>query len=207
MMVLQFEEASAEIIRAGNWLDSKGWAPATGGNYSIRLGGHEMAITVSGVHKGRLAPEHIMRADFAGRALDGKKPSAETLLHCGLYKMFPQVGAVLHTHSVPCTVLTRVLGDHITLEGYELLKVFPAIQTHEAVVRIPIFDNSQDMVELQARVETLFKQHPQTPAYLIRGHGLYAWGRDMEHVMCVVEGLEFLLSCELEARKIGGTKR
>lgn len=201
-MTINFDMAADQIIEAGQWLDSMNYAPATGGNYSIRLGDNEMAITVSGVHKGRLNLEHIMRADFEGMALDGKKPSAETLLHCGLYKMFPWVNAVLHTHSVPSTVLSRYQGDHVTLTGYELLKIFPGINTHDVSIRIPIFDNSQDMVELQSWVNSDYAKHGDIKAYLIRGHGLYAWGSDMAQTMHVVEALEFLLSCELEAQKL-----
>ena len=201
-MSFSFDHAAQEIIRAGNWLDSMDYAPATGGNYSMRIGAGEMAITVSGVHKGRLKPDHIMRADFEGHALDGKKPSAETLLHCGLYKTFADVNAILHTHSVPCTVLSRHYKDEIILEGYELLKVFPGIKTHETSIRLPIFDNDQDIARLQTKVDVAFKKYPETKAYLIRGHGLYAWGADMEQAMNIVEGAEFLLSCELETLKL-----
>jgi methylthioribulose-1-phosphate dehydratase len=205
-MGISYKQAVSEIIEAGQWLDSKGFCPATAGNYSIRLGADDMAVTVSGVHKGYLTAEQIMRTDFSGKPMENKKSSAETLLHCGLYKLLPQMGAVLHTHSVPCTVLTReIKADHIILEGYELLKIFPGIQTHDVKIRIPIFENSQDMVSLQAQVDAVFKKYPQTPAYLLRGHGLYAWAEDMTKTRHVVEALEFLLSCELETLKLRRT--
>jgi methylthioribulose-1-phosphate dehydratase len=43
------------------------------------------------------------------------------------------------------------------------------------------------------------KQHPQTPAYLIAGHGLYAWGADVAQARWRVEALEFMFACELHA--------
>jgi methylthioribulose-1-phosphate dehydratase len=148
-----------------------------------------------------------MRVGGMGRALDGKKPSAETLLHCGLYNKFSGIGAVLHTHSVPCTVLSRLSQHEIVLEGYELLKVFPGVDTHDTALRLPIFDNDQDISRLQKAVDTAFDADATIPAYLIRGHGLYAWGVDMERAMHVVEGVEFLLSCVLEMEKLQGKSR
>ncbi len=61
-----------------------------------------------------------MRVTAQGVPLDGKKPSAETLLHALVYEIDPDAGAVLHTHSVAGTVLSRALAGAgvITLEGY-----------------------------------------------------------------------------------------
>ncbi len=200
-----FERAAEEIIRAGNRLDMLGLAPATAGNYSMRLETGEIAMTVSGAHKGTLDKADIMRVDLAGKPLEDKKPSAETLLHTVIYGLFPEVNAVLHSHSIPCVVLTRLFPKEkfIRLEGYELLKVFPGVTTHETQVLLPVFDNSQDMTVLGAQVQEVLRERPETPAYLIRGHGLYGWGRTMKEAAQVVEGLEVLLSCELEILKTG----
>lgn len=81
-------------------------------------------------------------------------------------------------------------------------KVFPGVTTHETQVMLPVFDNSQDMTVLSAQVQEVLRDRPETPAYLIRGHGLYGWGRTMKEAAQVVEGLEVLLSCELEMLKL-----
>lgn len=203
-MDISFDFAVSEIIRAGNRLDRLGLAPATSGNYSMRLSDGTMAITVSGAHKGQLEPEKIMRATLEGVAIDDKKPSDETLLHVGLYKAFPHVNAILHTHSVPCVVLSRKMknAQYLELEGYEMLKAFPNVKTHETTVRLPIFENTQDIVELSTRVDPVLKSSPHTPAYLIRGHGLYGWGRDMREAERVIEAAEILLECELRMLQI-----
>ena len=203
-MSISYEDAVQSIIDAGRRLDVLHLAPAGGGNYSVRLDPNEIAITVSGVHKGQLEPEHIMRTDLEGNPLDDKKPSAETLLHCALYKIHPNVNAVLHTHSVACTALTRFLAqdDHMTLEGYEMLKAFPNIETHDTAVTLPVFDNTQDMQALSKQVSSVLKEKDQTPAFLIRGHGLYGWGRDMTEARHVIEAVEMLLSCEMHMRQM-----
>ena len=69
-----------QLIEAGRFIDSKGWVPATSGNFSARLPDGTIAITVSGKHKGRLQLDDIMLIDADANSLDGKKPSAETAI-------------------------------------------------------------------------------------------------------------------------------
>lgn len=203
-----FEQAALAIVEVGRRLDARGLAPATAGNYSVKLDDGSIAITVSGAHKGRLTADQVMRVDAAGTSLDGKKPSAETLLHCLIYRIDSGAGAVLHTHSVAGTVLSMATaGAAIDIAGYELLKAFPGIATHEAAIAMPLVDNSQDMVALAAELEPrLTALDPPLPAFYIRGHGLYGWGADMARAEMIVEASEFLLACELEAAKLKGPR-
>lgn len=203
-MTLSYNHAIQDIIRAGGRLDRMNLAPATSGNYSMRIGENEMAITVSGAHKGQLEPNQIMRADLDGKALENQKPSAETLLHCQLYKLYPDVNAILHTHSEACSVLTRALKNakFLELQGYEMLKAYAGVDTHDCTVHLPIFDNTQDMDELSARVDGVLRDIPKTPAYLIRAHGIYGWGKNMAEAERVIEATEMLLSCEMNMLQI-----
>lgn len=194
-MTPDFETAALQIVEAGRWLAARGWAPAGAGNYSVRLADGAVAVTVSGRHKGRIGPGDVMRVDLAGRPLDDGRPSAETLLHTLIYRLRPEVNAILHTHSVTGVVLTRLVREEaLRLEGYEVMKAFPGVDSHEAAIALPIFDNDQDIAALSAGVEARLAD---APAYLIRGHGLYGWGRDMEEASNVVEAAEYLLECEV----------
>ncbi len=200
-MTITKESAVAEIINAGKRLDSMGLAPATSGNYSIRLNEHEIAITRSGAHKGFLDETDIMRVDSQGNPLEDKVPSAETLLHCSLYKLFPHTRAILHTHSIGATALSRMTKSNaLILKGYEMLKAYDGVDTHDTAVHLPIFDNTQDIETLSALTEKTLKNEP---AYIIRNHGIYGWGADMNEAMRVIEATEFMISCELECAKIG----
>lgn len=205
-----------DIIDAGRFLDSHGWAPATAGNYSVRLDAGHLAITVSGCHKGHLTEQDVMVVDLAGQPVGtGKKSSAETLLHTQLMADFPAIGAILHTHSVASTVLSMVdpKRREIAFAGYELVKVFSGYHTHEQAAVVPIFDNTQDMTALSAEVRAFMRRQPPMlgtaqgeigiPGYLIRGHGVYTWGTDMAAAKRHAEGLEFLFACELERVRIG----
>ncbi|MCY1280525.1 Methylthioribulose-1-phosphate dehydratase [compost metagenome] len=198
------EQLAQEIIDAGRFLYGRGWSPATSSNYSARLAADQALLTVSGKHKGQLGPDDVLATDLDGRSLEpGKKPSAETLLHTQLYRWKAEVGAVLHTHSVNATVLSRLTpGDHLVLEDYELQKAFSGVTSHEGRVLVPIFDNDQDIARLAAQVQPWLDDNPDCVGYLIRGHGLYTWGPRMSDALRQVEAFEFLFECELKTRAI-----
>lgn len=154
-----------------------------------------------------------MVVDLDGVAEDARqRSSAETLLHCGIYRRFPEAGAVLHGHSIANTVLSRQAGDGIALAGYELLKAFPGLPTHDAAVTLPVVPNDQDIPRMQRGLDALWDGlvAPEArggtiipPGYLIRGHGSYVWAPDMPAALMRMEALEFMLACELEERRLG----
>ena len=198
------ETLTREIIEAGRFLYGRGWSPATSSNYSARLSADQALLTVSGKHKGQLGEDDVLATDLDGISLEpGKKPSAETLLHTQLYRWKPRIGAVLHTHSVNATVLSRLtLSDSLVFADYELQKAFSGVTTHESQVEVPIFDNDQDIARLAAKVQPWLDAHPECVGYLIRGHGLYTWGPRMSDALRQVEAFEFLFECELKVRAL-----
>lgn len=210
-----FIDLANQLIEAGRFIDSKGWVPATSGNFSARLPDGNIAITVSGKHKGRLQLDDIMLIDKDANSLDGKKPSAETLLHTSIYKRFPSVHSVLHPHSINAMLCSRLFGSEIVLEDYELLKALAGIDTHESRVVVPIFANDQNIPRLAAQVEQYMSRHlPSAPcaspaatglyAYIIAGHGLYTWGGSVPETLRHLEALEYLFDCEI---RLHGVKR
>ena len=194
------------LVETGARMDRMGWVPGSAGNLSARSSDEIIAITSSGVHKGRLQRHDIIPVDLTGQPLRPEhRPSAETLLHCQLYARDPSIGAVLHGHSVAATVLSlHEPGPAIMLQGYEILKAFPGIRTHEAEIALPVFDNDQDMSRLAACIAPILDPNAAVVpiGYVLRGHGVYAWGPDVEHCFWRLEALEFLLRCELERRQI-----
>ncbi len=200
-----FLAAAREIARHGRELAALGWTPATSSNFSARIDEARIAITISGRDKGRLGDADIMQIDAEGRAITpGARPSAETLLHTQLYARFPDTGAVLHTHSHNQTVASRLFGRDggIRIEGYELIKALRGHDTHDTAVVLPVFPNTQDMPTLVAAVDRWIAQGNTLPAYLIDGHGLYAWGLDLAEARRHLDAIEFLLGCELDLRRL-----
>ena len=202
---LVLRRLAGELIVNVREIALAGWTPATSSNFSRRLDDRHAAITVSGRDKGRLVEDDIMVVDFDGNAVGrDHRPSAETLLHTQLYRRFPEIGCVLHTHSQAQTVASRLFAGAgvVRLEGYELLKAFDGNTTHEAEIDLPVLPNTQDMPALAAQVDALLDAR-RLWGYLIDGHGLYTWGRDMAEARRHLDAFEFLLGCELESRKLG----
>jgi methylthioribulose-1-phosphate dehydratase len=193
----EFFSRADELIAAGRFIDSKGWVPATSGNFSAKLSDGTIAITVSGKHKGHLQRDDIMLIDAEGCSLDGQKPSAETLLHTALYQRYPQVQAILHPHSINATLAARLFKHEIVLEDYELLKALSGIDTHESRITIPIFANDQNIPRLAIAVDEYLDQHGDIHAYIIAGHGFYTWGGSVAETLRHLEALEFLFDCEI----------
>ena len=193
-----------EIVANTRELSALGWTPATSSNFSMRMDARHAAITVSGRDKGRLSLDDIMVVDLKGQPVaTPQRPSAETLLHTQLYARDPGIGCVLHTHSRVQTVSSRLFAaqGHVRLEGYELLKAFAGNQTHEMAIDVPVLPNTQDMPALAEQVERLLDAGPLW-GYLIDGHGLYAWGRDMAQARRHLDAFEFLFACELDLRRL-----
>ena len=198
-----FQKAAEEFCRYGRILYGNNWSPATSSNYSVRLNEDVCALTSSGKHKGELTPADILAVNMNGEPLSEGKPSAETGLHTQLYRRDGNIGAVLHTHSPTVVLLSQIWKENsLSITGWELQKAFAGETTHEGTVTFPIFPNDQDIDRLSAQVETHMQEHGQGHAYLIRGHGVYTWGKDLAECYRHLEALEHLLGYQLELLKI-----
>ncbi|MBD8900235.1 methylthioribulose 1-phosphate dehydratase [Rhodanobacter sp. DHG33] len=200
-----FAARADAIADAARELALAGWTPATSSNFSMRVDAQHAAITISGRDKGKLGRDDIMLVDMQGKAVGtDARPSAETELHTHAYRRFPETNAVLHTHSRTQSVASRLFARDgvIRLQGWELQKAIAGHTTHEGVLEIPVFPNTQHMPELVTRVDAWLDAGKPLAAYLIDGHGIYTWGRDMAEARRHLEALEFLLGCELDLRRL-----
>jgi methylthioribulose-1-phosphate dehydratase len=192
-------EFKRALIDIGALFYDRGWSVGTSSNYSVRLRENPLRvlITASGKDKRRLGESDFVQVDEDGRAVgDGEPvPSAETLLHIAALRR-PGIGAVLHCHSVWSTILSDYYHRRgsVDLSGFEMLKGLEGIKTHETSVKIPIFENTQEIAALARQISGLL-QDPADPlryGFLLRGHGLYTWGKDVAGARRHVEILEFL---------------
>jgi methylthioribulose-1-phosphate dehydratase len=193
----EFSAIADELVELGRAFYGRGWALGTSGNLSAVLSRDplRLAITSSGIDKGKLAPRDILEIDSGGEVIRGEgRPSAETLLHISVVKSMG-AGAVLHTHSVWSNILSDAHRGEggIHIEGYEMLKGLDGVTTHEHGEWLPVIENSQDMRVLALSVEERLNLRPPWHGFLLRRHGLYTWGRDLAEAKRHVEILEFLL--------------
>lgn len=185
------------LCRLGRVFGDRQWCLATSGNFSVRLDDRQFLITQSGKDKSMLTPDDLMICDMDGTPRNTDlQPSAETALHLCLYRQYPGISAVLHTHSVVATVLSRTADSQIEFSGYEMQKALTGVVSHEGTIVLRVFENTQDLQVLADQLHAYLSSASVTAAgFLVRGHGLYAWGRDLAEARRHLEGLEFLLSC------------
>ncbi|HET8899237.1 MAG TPA: methylthioribulose 1-phosphate dehydratase [Rhodanobacteraceae bacterium] len=201
----RFNSLADVLVTNVRELAALGWTPATSSNFSMRLDESTLIITVSGRDKGKLSLEDLMQVDLQGNAVATTlRPSAETTLHTQIYARFPATGTVLHTHSRNQSVASRLFASAgaIHLQGWELQKAITGFDSHDSTLTVPVFPNTQHMPDLTARVDAWLDSGKPLYAYLIEGHGIYAWGRDMREARRHLEALEFLLACELDLRRL-----
>jgi methylthioribulose-1-phosphate dehydratase len=218
-----FDAANGPVdqLRAiGREFHARSWSLGTSSNYSVVASRAplELLITASGKDKSALGPDDFVRVDASGTVIDGstRKSSAETLLHCLIADLVPAlggspVGAVLHTHSVWSTILSRadLARGSLRIEGYEMLKGLEGIATHDTFEEVPIFQNGQDMADLSGRIRERFTaadwSNPKRPpchGFLLSGHGLYTWGQSLSEARRHVEIHEFLFEVVARSRML-----
>lgn len=191
------EEALCSAI---DGIHRRGWCEGTGGNFSVVVKRQPLRVLMapSGVDKGAVRPQSLIEVDGQGAVVQGAgKASAETLLHLQIIRQCG-AGAVLHTHSPAATLLSRRQGpadgqraSMLPITGYEMLKGLEGVTTHQMTVEIPVLANDQDIARLAEHALSWLPQAPH--GLLVAGHGLYAWGQDLEQARRHLEVLEFLL--------------
>lgn len=181
----------AQTIRSYH---QKGWSPATSTNYSFYENG-QIHVSKSGRDKSQFTEDDFMLVDAQGnpgKGFEDVKPSAETLIHCVLYDLFPTTKVILHAHSVYAVLNSQKYESEILFEGYEIQKGFQGQTTHDTQISIPILDNTQDMKEFTLWLRSsahLLGNH----CLVIRNHGTYAWGESLFDAKRHLETLEYLL--------------
>lgn len=194
---------ATELLEAIWFFNQKGWSPATSTNYSVRsTNPAEYIISRSGVDKSHFKLNDLILINPEGSVLapfnsPGIKSSAETEIHTFLYQWDPSIQCVLHTHSVLGTVLSQVSAKegHIVLEGFEILKGLEGNQTHDLQERLPVVPNSQEMKDIKQNLKPHLSKAQKPQGFLIAGHGLYTWGKDIASAKRHIETYEFLFEC------------
>ncbi len=168
-----------EIVRVVGELYRAGLITGTGGNVSVRLGDDEALITPSGVFKGDLRPEDLVRLGLDGEpsALGKQRPSIERFMHCAVYRARPDVRAVVHTHPPQATVLM--------LAGLPLLPVSTEAALLGEVPRVPYFiPGTRDLAQAVANALG------DGPAVLMQNHGLLVAAESLRRAVDLTEIIE-----------------
>ncbi|PYI54863.1 methylthioribulose 1-phosphate dehydratase [Paenibacillus flagellatus] len=193
----QRQDAFARLKDIKTELAARGWFPATSGNLSVRVGDFApdrfaFAITSSGKDKSKHSPEDYLIVDGQGRPTEPTKlkPSAETLIHCEIYRL-TGCGAVFHVHTVFNNIVSELYADRgsVPIERVELIKAFN-IWDEDASIEVPVLPNYADIPKIAALVEG--RLNPAVPGIVLRNHGIYAWGANVFEAKRHLEAFEFL---------------
>lgn len=169
-----------KIIEIGKKMYERGFVAANDGNISARLPDGSILITPTGVSKGDMTADMLLRVNLEGKILSGSgKKSSETGMHLRIYKENTEICAVVHAHppySTAFAVAEQPLDLPIYPEALVLLGEVPCAPY--AKPGTPAVGDS---------VAPYCKTHR---AVLLAHHGLVAWGRDLTEAWHRMEAAE-----------------
>lgn len=173
-------EAKRMIVEIGKRMFLKGYVAANDGNISIRVGPSTIWVTPTGVSKGYMEPDMMVKLDLDGKMISGdRKETSEVMLHLRVYNENPEVMAVVHAHP-PVATSFAVAG--IPLDRPVLTE---AILTLGSVPIAPYATPGTD--EVPNSITPFVRSHN---AVLLANHGAVAWGRDVVEAYYRLESLE-----------------
>lgn len=177
--------AREQLARYCRMLYERKLTVSAGGNMSMRINESEVIITPSGRNKGLLTGDDMVKLTLDGEVLAGGKPSIEHRFHLALYRMNPDVNAVVHCHPLNCVALAvkgEELKCNITPEGVLLLGKVPMVDYFTP--------GSEELVEAVAA-------HGDAKAMLMARHGALTQGSSIEEAYNRMEELEFQAQLQL----------
>lgn len=184
------------ICDIGKRVYEKGFVAANDGNISVRISENEFLITPTGISKGFMTPEMIVKVDGEGNVLEGdKKPTSEMKMHLLIYKERPDIQAVVHVHP-----------PHATAFAIAGIPLDQALMPESVVYlgSIPLAEyGTPSTEEVPNAVQPYVKNHQ---GVLLENHGALTWGRDLEHAYYLMESLEFTAKINWLAKQINGDR-
>jgi len=192
---MNHRELREEVSRVAKQLIESGLVTGTSGNVSARTPEGDILVTPSGIDYEELEPGDLVLVDLEGEILEGSLgPSTETPMHTGIYRVRPEVGAVVHTHSVFATTLACL--------GWTLPPVHYMLTTLSEDGRIPIAPYATYGTEELANnaAEALGEGHN---ACLLQNHGTITVGDSPQKAFSRTVVLEEMAEIYYRTRVVG----
>ena len=189
------EEIKQEICEVGHRLYDHGFVAANDGNISVKVGPNEYYCTPTGVSKGSLTPDMIIKIDGEGNKLEGKlNPSSEIKMHLRCYEKRADVNAVVHAHPPAATGFAVA---HRPMDMYNMIEDVAAIG---AVPLTPY--GTPSTTEVPDAIEPYLNDHD---VMLLENHGALTVGSDVITAYYRMESLELWAKITINAIILGGS--
>lgn len=174
------EELKKQVYYANMLLPKHHLVTFTWGNVSgIDRENNLFVIKPSGVEYDKLSPDDMVVVDMEGKVVEGTyRPSSDTPTHLELYKAFPEIGGVVHTHSVWATSWAQT-GKDIPCYGTTHADYFygdiPCVRN---LTKEEIQENYEKNTGLSIVEAFREKDYLAMPGVLCKNHGPFTWGKD-----------------------------
>ena len=179
-------------FEANMFLSSYGLATLTWGNASVRDKKRDrVAIKPSGVAYAALTPEAMVVIDTHGKVVEGAlRPSSDTPTHLFLYRAFPEIGSIVHTHSRWATIWSQMQRP-IPVLGTTHADHFNGEVPCTRPLTVKETAGEYEKATGEAIAEAFASLDPLClPAALVAGHGPFVWGRDWKSAVANAVALE-----------------
>jgi L-fuculose-phosphate aldolase len=191
-------EVRKQLVEFGKRVHEQGFVAACDGNLSVRLSDDRVLATPSGVSKGMMTEADMVLVDMSGRNVrpEERQVSSEILMHLTIYRMRPDVRAVVHAHPVTATAFAcsgMPLDDPICSEAIVSLGAVPLAEY--ATTGTP---------ELS---ESLLPHIPDYDAILLANHGAVSYGTDLLKAYLKMEAVEHYALILMAAHQLGHPER
>jgi methylthioribulose-1-phosphate dehydratase len=198
------------LIESGQSFYQRGWMLGTAGNLSVRVSDKTFLITASGRPKGHLNETDFLELPINGplpKKINHQKPSAESIIHQTLYQLDPNIGSICHVHSLASNLVTRIhMDEQITLPAIEMIKGI-GHWDEKPNVQIMVTQNHHDVGEIALELSRRIGQFKDTPGFLIRDHGITAWGKNTQEARNRCEIFCFLFDWMVQRHQLNLSSR
>lgn len=198
------EELKERVFRCNLDLVRHGLVVLTWGNVSgINREKGLVVIKPSGVSYETMKASDMVVVDMEGNVVEGDlRPSSDTPTHIELYKAFPNVGGIVHTHSINATSFAQS-GRGITAYGTTHADCFYGdIPCARALAQDEI-ENDYEKNTGKVIIETFENRDPDAvPAVLVKNHGPFAWGKSPEKAVEAAVTLEAVAEMAIKTMEI-----